>query len=114
MWENTDQKYSDPNTDVFTQCIYQGILALDASKATDSDDMPTKIIKNDSDIFSKFFQANLKGTLTEVCQFSASMSRRASSGGGGGGGGGEWGPGCPDPCPFAIQSNLCPQILKPI
>ena len=24
------------------------------------------------------------------------------------------GPGGPDPCPFSIQSKLCPQILKPI
>ena len=24
------------------------------------------------------------------------------------------GPGGPDPCPFSIQSKLCPQVLKPI
>ena len=34
--------------------ICEEILALDVSKATQSDDMPTKIIKNNSDIFSKF------------------------------------------------------------
>ena len=28
--------------------------------------------------------------------------------------GGGGGPGGPDPCPFSIQSRLCPQILKPI
>ena len=36
-------------------------------------------------------------------------ARRASSGEGDPGG-----PGGPDPCPFSIQSKLCPQILKPI
>ena len=35
---------------------------LDASKATQSDDMPNKIIKKNSDIFSNFFQANLNNT----------------------------------------------------
>ena len=39
--------------------ICKEIRALDASKATQSDDIPTKIIKNNSDIFSKIFQANL-------------------------------------------------------
>ena len=43
--------------------ICKEILALDASKGTQSDDMPTKIIKNNSDIFSKFFQANLNNTI---------------------------------------------------
>ena len=43
--------------------IYKEILALDASKATQSDDMPTKIVKNNSDIFSTFFQANLNNTI---------------------------------------------------
>ena len=38
-------------------------LALDTSKATQSDDMQTKIIKNISDIFSRFFQANLNNTI---------------------------------------------------
>ena len=33
-------------------------MGLDASKATQSDDIPTKITKNNSDIFSKFFQEN--------------------------------------------------------
>ena len=42
--------------------ICKEILAINASKATQSDDMPTKIIKNNSDIFSKFFQANLNNT----------------------------------------------------
>ena len=35
--------------------ICKAILALDASNATQSDDMTTKIIKNNSHIFSKFF-----------------------------------------------------------
>ena len=39
---------------VTTEDICEEILALDVSKATQSDDMPTKIIKNNSDIFSKF------------------------------------------------------------
>ena len=39
------------------------MLALVASKDTQSDDMPTKITKNNSDIFSKFFQANLYNTI---------------------------------------------------
>ena len=43
--------------------IYEEILASDASKATQSDDMPTKVIKNNSDIFSKFFQANPNNTI---------------------------------------------------
>ena len=43
--------------------ICKEILALDASKSTQSDDMPTKIIKNNSDIFSKFFKVNLNNTI---------------------------------------------------
>ena len=43
--------------------ICKEILALDASKATQRDDIPTKIIKNNFDIFSKFFQANLNNTI---------------------------------------------------
>ena len=43
--------------------IYEEILASEASKATQSDDMPTKVIKNNSDIFSKFFQANPNNTI---------------------------------------------------
>ena len=43
--------------------IYEEILASDSSKATQSDDMPTKVIKNNSDIFSKFFQANPNNTI---------------------------------------------------
>ena len=43
--------------------ICKEILAFDASKATQSDDMPTKIIKNNSDIFSNFFQANLNNPI---------------------------------------------------
>ena len=42
--------------------ICKEILALDASKATQSNDMPTKIIKNYY-IFSKFFKANLNNTI---------------------------------------------------
>ena len=36
---------------------------LDASKATQSDDIPTKIIKNNSDIFSRFFQVNFNNAI---------------------------------------------------
>ena len=39
------------------------MLALVASEDTQSDDMPTKITKNNSDIFSKFFQAKLYRTI---------------------------------------------------
>ena len=38
-------------------------LSFDASKATQSDDIATIIIKNDFDNFSKFFQANLNNTI---------------------------------------------------
>ena len=40
--------------------ICKEIPALDASKATQSNEIPNKIIKNKSDIFSKFSQANVK------------------------------------------------------
>ena len=43
--------------------ICKEIFALDASKATQSDDIPTKTIKNNSDIFSRFFQADLNNTI---------------------------------------------------
>ena len=39
--------------------IFKKILALGASKTTQNDGMPTKFIKSNSDISSKFFQANL-------------------------------------------------------
>ena len=48
---------------VTVEDICKEILAIDASKATQSDDMPTKIIKNNPNIFSKFFQANLNNTI---------------------------------------------------
>ena len=48
--------------------ICKKILALDTSKATQSDDMPTKIFKINSDMFSKFFQVNLNNT-TETRTF---------------------------------------------
>ena len=37
--------------------------ALDASITTQSDDIPTKFIKNSSDIFSRFFQANFDNAI---------------------------------------------------
>ena len=44
--------------------ICKEILALNASKATQSDGRPVKIIKNNSDIFSCFFfQENLNNTI---------------------------------------------------
>ena len=43
--------------------ICKEIRALDASKATQSYDIPTKIIKNNSDIFSRFFQANFNNAI---------------------------------------------------
>ena len=43
--------------------ICKKILALNASKTTPSDDTPTKIIKNNPNICSKFFQANLNNTI---------------------------------------------------
>ena len=56
-----------------------GLLAINFSrrikkfaKATQSDDMPIKIIKTNSDIFSKFFQANLNNT-TEKSTFSEQL-----------------------------------------
>ena len=44
------------------------MLALDASKATQNNNMPTKVIKNNSDIFSKLFQAKLNNA-TETSTF---------------------------------------------
>ena len=41
----------------------QGNTSFRHLKATQSDDMPAKIIKNNSDIFSKFFQANLNNNI---------------------------------------------------
>ena len=40
---------------VIIEGICKEILALDASRATQSDDIPSKIIKNNSHIFSKIF-----------------------------------------------------------
>ena len=48
--------------------ICNKILALDASKATQNNNMPTKVIKNNSDIFSKLFQAKLNNA-TETSTF---------------------------------------------
>ena len=42
------------------------MLALDASKATQSDDRPTKIIKNNFDIFLIFFKRTLIALLKQV------------------------------------------------
>ena len=44
------------------------MLALNVSKATQSDDMRSKIIKKNPDIFFKFFQANLSNTI-EISAF---------------------------------------------
>ena len=43
--------------------ICEEIHALDAWKATQSDDIPTKIIKNNFDIFYRFFQANFNSAI---------------------------------------------------
>ena len=43
--------------------ICKEIGALDASKAIQSDDIPTKIIKNKSDIFYQIFQTNLNNAI---------------------------------------------------
>ena len=43
--------------------ICKEIRALDASKATQSDGIPIKIIKNNSDIFSRFFQENFNNAI---------------------------------------------------
>ena len=48
------------------------MLALDASKATESNDMPTKFLKGNSDIFSKIFQVNLNITI-ETSTFPAEL-----------------------------------------
>ena len=52
--------------------ICKEILALEASKATQSNDMPTKIVKNNSYLFSKFFQANLNNTI-ETSKFAKQL-----------------------------------------
>ena len=62
-------KEAGDSTDCFSfklvsiEDICKEIRALDVSKATQSDDIPTKIIKNNSDIFSKNFQANLNNAI---------------------------------------------------
>ena len=43
--------------------ICKEIVGLVNSKATQGNDMHTKIIKNSSDIFSNFFQANLNNAI---------------------------------------------------
>ena len=48
--------------------ICKEIRALDASKATQSDDIPTKIIKNNSGSFSRFFQGNFDNAI-EISTF---------------------------------------------
>ena len=50
------------------------MLALDASKAIQNDDIPTKIIKNNSDIFSKFFQGNFNNAI-ETSTFPEQLKR---------------------------------------
>ena len=47
--------------------ICREIRALDASKATQSDEIPTKIFKNNSDIFSRFFQENCNKATETSC-----------------------------------------------
>ena len=47
---------------VTIQYICKKILPLDASKAHQTNDMATKVIKNNSRIFPKCFQANLNNT----------------------------------------------------
>ena len=42
------------------------MLVLDASKAIQNDDIPTKIIKNNSNIFLKFFQGNFNAIETST------------------------------------------------
>ena len=44
---------------VTIESICKEIPALDALRATQSDDIPTKIVKNNSDIFSFFFKQTL-------------------------------------------------------
>ena len=46
--------------------ICEEIRALDASKATQSDGIPTKIIKNNFDIFYRFFQANFNSAIETI------------------------------------------------
>ena len=53
---------------VSVEDISKEIHALDPSKATQRDDIPTKTIKNNSDIFSKIFQANLNNAV-EISTF---------------------------------------------
>ena len=61
-------KSKERETDCFSiklvtiEDICKEILVLDASNATQSNDMPKKILKNNSNIFSKFFQAILNNT----------------------------------------------------
>ena len=45
------------------EVICKKTLALDVSKATQSDHIPTKIIKNNFHIFSEFLQANFNDAI---------------------------------------------------
>ena len=48
---------------VIIEDICKEIRALNASKATKTDDIPTKIIKNNYDIFLNFFQENFNNAI---------------------------------------------------
>ena len=52
--------------------IYEEIRALDASKATQSDGIRTKIIKSNFDIFYRFFQTNFNSAI-ETSSFPEQM-----------------------------------------
>ena len=53
--------------------ICKEILTLDASKDTQRSEMPAKIIKNNFDIFSKFFEANFNIAIKTRFQKSFSL-----------------------------------------
>ena len=48
---------------ITTEDICEKTLTLDVSKPTQSDDIPTKIIKNNFNIFSEFLQANFNDAI---------------------------------------------------
>ena len=59
MKDTSDCFSFKPLSTFFRKYLFMEILIIDASKATQSDDIPTKTIKNYLDMLSNFFQENV-------------------------------------------------------
>ena len=57
---------------IMKEDVIKEIKNLDASNASEEDDIPTKIIKENSDIFSSFIYLNFNNMI-DVCIFPASL-----------------------------------------